>query len=373
MKDTERRGLGGLDKVLIGCGIGCAVLILVAILGVSFGTMWFFTPGEQVATDAIVDDSSLGVVRLHELAEDPGTQQLLARVLERINEAGREQQREELPPSLRWISDFQAQQSDTAGVNMLIPKEMTIAYEEAEDGSGVDFVVAANPRTMVRMFKTMLSLISRGDESGEVRSDYRGHSAYTLEEGAHLAFVRSTLLFASSRRALERAIDRVAGDSAADGATATADVASAPELQAWIPPGDWDVEGALGNEAGLVDGLLEDLEPPGDEASEDLGSRGGGEDLRLGFGFDVVSADEITGRVVLECGDRQAAERWRAAIERRYQELLDEASERGLELSLEARVDGDRVLTELELRGLDDLIAEAFTQLDESPEPEEGE
>ncbi len=369
MTETARKGLGGFDKVLIGCGIGCAALILVAVLGVSFGTMWFFTPGEQMATEVIADDGSLGVVRLHELAEDPGTQQLLTRVLERINEAGREQQREQLPPSLRWISDFQGQQSDTAGVNMLIPKEMTIAYEEAEDGSGVDFVAAANPRTMVRMVKTMFSLVSRGDDAGQMRSDYRGHAAYELEEGAHLAFVRSTVLYASSRRALERAIDRLAKDRIEAGGAAAAGTATGFDFSASIPPGEWDVEGGIGNETGLLDGLLEDLmAPAGAEATL------AGEDLRLGFGLDVVSADELTGQTVLDCADRQAAEHWLAVLEERGTELRESAAERGLELELETRVEGHRVLTEIELLGLAELIAGAFTPPEEPREGgEEGE
>ncbi len=371
MQETERRGLGGVDKLLIGCGIGCAGLILVAVLGVAFGTVWFFTPGEQVATEVIVDEASLGAVRLNELAEDPGTQELLTRVLQHIDQAGREQQREQLPPALRWLSDFQAQQSNTAGINMLIPKEMTVAFEEAEDGAGVDFVVAANPRTMVRMFKTMIGFASRGDQSGNVRSDYRGHAAYALEDGAHLAFVRSTLMFASSRRALERAIDRIARDPIETGDTAATDAGTSPASTS-IPRGEWDVEGALGNRQGLVDGLLAELLASGD-ASQPGDPPPSGEDLQLGFGLDVVSGDEIAGQAQLECGDRRAAEQWLDSIEQRFQALRAEASERGLELELEARVDGDRVLAELQLTGVADLIAEAFAPEVPEESDEEGE
>ncbi len=383
MTQMKRQGLGGFDKVLIGCGIGCAGLILVAVLGVAFGSMWVMTPGAQVATDVIADDTSLGVIRLHELADDPGTQELLTRVLERINEAGSEQQREQLPPSLRWISDLQAQQANTSGFNMLIPKEMTIAYEEAEDGSGIDFVAAANPRTMVRVFKTMLSLINRGNENRNVRSDYRGHAAYRFEDEAHLAFVRSTVLFASSRRALERAIDRfeAGGDGAGDGNAGDGDAsggnAGDGDYSAAIPDGDWDIEGAVGNETGLVDSLLVKL------AESDNRDSGGGptdgrhdggeqpvasEALRLGFGLDVVSADQVSGRTVLECGNRRAAEHWRTVLEQRYQALRDDAARRGLDLELEARTEGDRLVAELRLLGIEDLLADAFTAPEPSPE-----
>ena len=367
MTETKRKGLGGFDKVLIGCGIGCAALILICILGIAFGTMWFFTPGEQIITDVIANDASLGVIRLHELADDPGTQELLGRVLDRIGEAGREQQREQLPPSLRWISDMQAQQSNTAGLNMMIPKEMTIAFEQAEDGSSVDTVVAANPRSMVRMFKTMIGLISRGDTTDGMHSDYRGYAAYTLEDEAHLAFVDSTVVFATSRRALQRAIDRVYDgnrvvDNRVDTNEADTPILSSFDAAAAIPLGDWDIEGVIHNEAGLVDGLLAALAESPDEAAGDADTGDSEvEGLQLGFGFDVVSAAEVTGHTILVCGDRHAADRWRSMLEQRYQELRNEASESGLELEIETRTEGDRVVSELRLLGLEDLIAGALT------------
>ena len=391
MTESKRKGLGGFDKLLIGCGIGCAALVLLAVLGVGFGSMWLFTPGEQVATDVIATDSSLGVVRLHELADDPGAQELLSRVLQRVDEAGRRQQREQLPESLRWISDLQTQQSNPAGVNMLIPKEMTIAYEASEDGSSIDFAVAANPRTMVRVFKTMLGLISRG-ESNKVRSDYRGHAGYVLEQEAHLAFVGSTVVFATSRYALERAIDRVAARQAAidrgEIEVPGDAVSTGGAISASIPGGDWDVEGAFRNDFGLIESYLAepsaDLGAGDDEAewavaSQPTSGAGPGdlddliadEDLRFGFGFDVVSADEVSGRLVIECGDRQTAQRWLPALERRYRELRDETAQRGHELEIEARADGDRVLTELSFRGLEDLLAEALTAPQKSGATEE--
>ena len=361
---TERKGLGGFDKVLIGCGIGCAAVILLAAMAATFATLWVFTPGEQVATDAIADEASLGVIRLHELADDPGTQELITRVLERIEAAGRQQRREQLPESLRWISDLQGQQVNPAGLNMLFPKEMTIAYEEAADGATFHYVVAVNPRTMVRVFKTMFDLISRSDDSPNLRADYQGHPAYQLEGDAHLAFVRSTVLFSDSRQALERAIDRLA-------ASPVRRAAGAFDFARSIPQGDWDVEGTIDNETGLVSGGLEafvkaggDQEQTGDVAGSLPGPRlPPGDDLRLGFGIDVVSADEITGRFLLECGDRRLAERWLAVLEERYQAMIAESAASGLELEIDTRAVGGRVVTELRLRGIEQMVADAFTEV----------
>ncbi|MCP3960004.1 MAG: hypothetical protein GY719_19340 [bacterium] len=349
MEQEKRKKLGGFDKVLIGCGIGCAGLILVSVLGLAFGTMWLFTPGEQLATDVIVNEESLGVIRMHELAEDPGTQELLTQVLLRVDEANRKRQREELPESMRWLSDLQGGQSNPAGLNMLIPKEMTIAYEESEDGDGVDYVVALNPRTMVRMFKSMFSLMSSADDTEEVRADYRGHDVYRFEENAHLGFVDSTVVFASSRRAMERAVDRIE----------VGDVTPAQTLTSSIPEGEWDVEGTVGNETGLLDALLEgDAEIGEDGKSPEAPVAD--EDLAMSFGLDVVSADQITGLTVLVCEDRAAAERWLPVIEERYRTMAEKATEKGLRIETETRAEQNRVVTQVRLQGVEQMLVEAL-------------
>ena len=314
MAQTGSGGLRGFDKVLIGCGLGCAAILLGAVLAITFGTMWVFTPGRQSATEVIAGEDSLGVVRLHELADDPGTQDLFTRVLERIDEANRRQQREQLPEAWRWVSDLQGRRTDPSGLNMMIPREMTIAFEKSAGGEGVDFVVAFNPRTMVRMFKAILGLVGRAEEQ-ELRSDHAGHPVYRFDDSSHLAFVDSTVLFSDSAAALERAIDRLEGAKAAGGA-----VRRTAGQGAEVPEGDWDVEGVVGNEAGLVDAFLaaaraETLKEGNAGDGETFESLAG-EDVRMGFGFDVVSADVISGRALLECRDRQTAERLAAALEK---------------------------------------------------------
>ena len=357
---TERKGLGGADKILIGCGLGCAAVCLFVVLLAALGTMWVFAPGEQVATDAIADEASLGVVRLHALADDPGTQELITHLLERIDSASRRQRREQLPESLRWISDLQGKQVNPAGLNLLFPKEMTIAFEEAEDGETFHYVVAVNPRAMVRIFKTMFDLISRTDDNQHLRSDYRGHPAYRLEGDSHLAFVRSTVLFSDSRPALERAVDRLAAEPARS-------PAGAFDLAGSIPQGDWDAEGGIDNQTGLVGLWLEGFVKADGDRELELPPA----PLRLGFGIDVVSADEIAGRSVLECGDRRLAERWLAVLEERYAAMTEESAASGLELEIDARTDGGRVVTQLRLRGVEQMVADAFREEEDTAEAEE--
>ncbi|MEM7350984.1 MAG: hypothetical protein AAF657_09280 [Acidobacteriota bacterium] len=367
MTEPKDKRLGGFDKLLIGCGLGCAALILIGVLGFTFATMWLVTPGKQSATEFVADQESVGAVRLHSLAADPGAQALITRVLERLQEANREQQREQLPPSLGWISDMQAQQADPSGFNMFFPKDMTVAFEAAGSGEGassgqeVHYVAAFNPRVMVRMFKTMFGFIGRADNNEQMRSTHRGHPIYRLEDDVILAFVGSTVMVSDAEQVMERAIDRFE-----TGQVAGAEPGGRFDF-AITPAGDWDIEGALSNEAGLAAGFLEGITRPGPASLDFEGDVAlpETERLHLGFGFDIVSADELAGQTVLECGDRQAAARWLEALERRYEDLRAEAEDRGLDYEITARVEGSRVLTELRLNGIEELLLDALTFAEE--------
>ncbi len=346
MTETEKRGLGTFDKVLIGCGIGCGVLFLTVLFGGTFGTLWLFSTPEQAATDAIVGADSLAVVRLHELADDPGTQALLDKLLERLDEVNRQQQEENLPPSMRWLSDLQSQQRSTAkDMNPIIPREMTIVFErDPGDEDTPRFVVAANPRMMVRLFKTTLGLVGRLGDGEQISSEYRGHEVYHFggDEGA-LAFVRGTVLFSDSRAVLETAIDRLETPAAG------------PHLlgDGVVPEGDWDLEGSLGSEPGFVEGFLDgwlalaDGEPTPEEAVD-----GEPEALRLGFGFDVATVDEVVGQAVLVCPDAASASRWATRWSEGLEESVETLAGDGLELGYEVATEGERVVVDLEIVGL---------------------
>ncbi len=348
-KQKQKKRLGGGEKVLIGCAVGCGVLVVIGILAAAGGAYWFFSPGEQVATDAIASDDSLAVVRMDELADDPGAQALLTKILVDFDEANRKQQQEDLPESMRWISNLPRQSPSSRDLNMYIPKEVTVTLERSEVGDSPNFVVAANLRTMVRPIKAFLALAGRGENDPHFHSQHRGHDVYRMEHNAVVGFVENTLLFSDADSAMEQAIDRIV-----DGGGAAAPV-QPRRVKLATPEGDWDASGFLTNEDGLLAGLLRDLEP---EMAPDAA-----EPLEFSFGIDLVSADEATGRTVLECADTQQALEWLMELDQRSEHLIEEAARHGLELDVDSRIQGRQVLSELRLTGIEAAIDEAIVEL----------
>ncbi len=332
-------GLSGIQKLLIGCSLGCGAVFVVLLLVVGGGAFWAYVPGKQVATEGIAGEESVGVVQMEDLAADPGAKALVNHVLKEIDEINRRNQERALPPKMRWLANLR-QSPSMRDVQMFIPRDATLAIEPGEE-SDVDVVAALNFRVMVRPLKAAILFASRADE--EVPETYRGYELVSLDDDDYLTFVGSTLLVASSRASLERALDRIE-----DG---TVDQA---KLVSMAPDGEWDAAGSLTNEDGSVARVLADVDVP--EGAED-------EELRLGFGVDVVSADEIDAEIVLHCRDRERALLWLEALTAHFEKLKARAAEDGFELDYEAVAVGERVESSLRLSGVEAAVAEFFAHV----------
>lgn len=332
-----------LEKLLFGCALGCGGLLITFLIAASIGTYWFITPGEQVATANIVGEESVGLVRITELADDPGIEALLGNVLERVDQLNRRQQQRTLPESMQWITQFQ-RTAKASDFHKFLPKDATLILEQASTGEAGDsepeLVLAANFRTMVRPLKALLSLINRSEGQANLSSEYRGHDIHHFSADGIASFVGSTLLIASSEAALHKAIDRVEG----------AAPSSANRFSQEVPAGHWDADGVIDdNGAALV--LLSKL-----LGDENLELPPGSSELDLRFGFDVVSADEIEARAFLDCADADQASAWLAELEGRIPALQEQASERGLTLNTEIEVQGSRVIADVHILGLKEAI-----------------
>lgn len=343
METKEPKTRSALEKLLIGCALGCGVLIVVGLMVGSFGAYWFFSPGEQVATGQIVGEDSVALVRLNELATDPGTQALLTTFLRALDKVNRRQQEQILPESMRWLTRFQ-RSSKASDFNRFIPREATLVVEMPEGATDPAVVVAVNFRTMVRPVKAMFALIGRSEGREDFHSRYRDYDVYRLsqDDDAFVSFVGSTLLFASAEPTLRTAIDRIEGVIPSGAERLTRDV----------PEGTWDAAGVVANEQGAAVDVIrkllddEDLEPPGgDEA-----------DLDLRFGLDIVTADEIAAQIYLDCEDEAQAKAWLEILEGHFEALKEHASDMGLTLEVEAAVRERRIVAELRLTGIEAAI-----------------
>lgn len=351
MDTGQPRTRGALDKLLIGCGVGCGVLILAAVVAGGIGAFWFFSPGEQVATERIVGEESLGVVRMNELATDPGTQELLTKVGQALTDLNRRQQEAVLPDEMKWLTRFQRPTS-AREFNRFIPKEATLVFEPAADADGApELVFAANFRTMVRPIKAMIALMARGESAEGFRTEYRGNDVYLIPldkgETAPVTFVGSTFLVASSRTSLERAVDRIVDGTA---------VGLEP-LMRGAPEGTWDAVGTVPGVGEAAADLIRDLAPSAASGPPD------GSALDLRFGVDVVSSDEISGEAVFDAGGAERARAWGEALAGGFEGLKARASEHGLKLDVRTEVRDGSVLAHLRLSGLEEA-ASTLIQID---------
>lgn len=334
-------GLSGLQKLLIGCSVGCGAVFVVLLLAAGGGAFWAFVPGKQVKTEGIVGEESVAVVRMEDLTADPGAKALITHVMKEIDEINRRNQEQALPENMRWLASLRRQPS-ARDVQMFIPRDATLTLEPAEDRDDVDFVAALNFRLMVRPIKAAILFASRSEAGGE-NETYRGYEIAPMDNDSFLTFVGSTLLVSNSRESLERALDRIE-----DGTAEPANLVSV------APDGTWDATGSLANDDGVVAGLLSKAPPP-------AGARD--EDVRLGFGFDVVSADEIDAKIDLHCSDPERALLWLQSLTNYYEEIRADAAEEGFELDYEAEAHGEVVETRLRLNGLEGAITEYFARI----------
>ena len=64
-------------KVLIGCGIGCGVIVLIFLLLTGLGVWWMFSTGDQVSTNRILGPRSLGAIKVENISENQGAMELI--------------------------------------------------------------------------------------------------------------------------------------------------------------------------------------------------------------------------------------------------------------------------------------------------------
>jgi hypothetical protein len=324
----------GGRRILVGCGIGCAALLVAAIVaGILIGT-WVRRPGEPLEPRRLFGADTTGYLEWRLALDDPGTQAFVDGLLARASELQAENE-SQLPPWLRsWLSARRERES-AEDLKALFP--IVAAWTASRDDEGehhlftVSLVSAGN---RLRLLDWGLGHMLPQDDDAEV-IDHAGERIYHLtlnERGGSLTFfLRGNDIFVlSDPAAARRAVDRLA--SAAD----------APETETGLDrlfdtTGEAPLRAACANDAGELArwwrtlGLAELADgAPWDEA------RG------LGLAGRLEGDGSLVGTLELRGPDAAWAERHAATFR--------DAVERGLaaaplELAVEiaGRAVGDRV------------------------------
>jgi hypothetical protein len=335
-------------RLFVGCAIAGGLLVLAGLLVFTFGMYWLLGSGRQAPTAAVAGPRSVGVVRVADLAADPGARALLGELMARAQNPppGAPQ----LPKFLRDMQAAQARQ----GVGQWLPREATLSFEPQQD-EAFGFSAAVNLRGMVQPLKFgMMRALSRG--GGNTVSRHGRHELVAFEKSGALCFMDGTVVFAADVPRLTQALDRLE----------PAIEKGAPALHpARTLPGRWDVSGWFAQP--LADTALRGLlAEPGQAigtilrlSEDEPDSPPGVRELR--FGVDFRSTSDA--QVVLDLAIADAAE-----VEPALTAVLRGrlALEPGLEATVTPTVAGDRVRYEIELHDLDEVIGR---RLAVSPRP----
>ncbi|UCF69356.1 MAG: hypothetical protein JSV80_08820, partial [Acidobacteriota bacterium] len=200
-----RGGMGTAVKVAIIIGVILAGLLVLAVAIVLFAGWWITSTGAQVATDGIIGPESGAIFHTGRPEDGVGFEQFAGRVIIEVQRISLEQQRQDLPPALEWLREMQLQQS-TTGLEIYVPKELTLTVEPGHSWDEIEVLLAANPRAFTKLFRFMFTrLFDDHVEAGRVR----GRDVYQFTDGPAVAFVGGTIVFGTDAEIVGRALERL--------------------------------------------------------------------------------------------------------------------------------------------------------------------
>ena len=123
-KSKEKLSTG--KKILIGCGIGCGVIVLLLLLVGGLGVWWMFSTGEQVSTARILGPGSLGAIKVENISQNQGAMEFITFFFQEAQKYEDGGASAELPQFLEKIRQYQqSRQNPTQWLKYVAPKEIT--------------------------------------------------------------------------------------------------------------------------------------------------------------------------------------------------------------------------------------------------------
>jgi hypothetical protein len=104
----ESRG----KKILMGCGLGCLSVVILAIAACTGFTMWLNSPGELLEPVLLIGGDTTGYASWTLRLEDPGTEEFVRAFFDTLQDGSR-RERTGLPPVLdNWLAAIQKKQTE---------------------------------------------------------------------------------------------------------------------------------------------------------------------------------------------------------------------------------------------------------------------
>jgi hypothetical protein len=333
-------------RILIGCGIGCAALLVLGIGSCVTFVVWINQPGELLQPDRLVGGDTSGYVEVTLRLEDPGTRQVVDKILGLMREL-RESNRAPLPRGLNdWLIGFQSRR-DEQQIREMFPMVLAWGVRPGE-GEADDLHLFAlsleKHGNRMRFVDWLLGLFMGFADPIEVHS-HDGEKLYHVP-GEMTFFLRgSTVFFTSDLETATRAVDRL-GRPTSPGVGPT----EVQELLLELPEGA-PLRGAVGNENGELQRLWEVLVDEQDLAGPAAAAWRQVHALTVAGGFDDRAGLDARFNLVLDGGAPDDA-----GIEALGGAIASAFDSPKLPVEVEARSKGNRVVVDLHVDDLPGVL-----------------
>lgn len=206
------------QKILLGCGAGCAVAILLGVGSCVAFTAWLRAPGELLEAEILLDRDAVGYAAWRFDLDDPGTEAIVAAAIDALN---RQSDSVELPGVLRMFVDMNNRRQARELRRMFPATAVWTLYPEGDDEDvnlysvsiqrmGHQLVLADWALGFVKPWAPDLPAV-----------DYRGETILSLEDeddaggdafSLHAFLHAKGIFFADDLEGAKKAVDRLSAD-----------------------------------------------------------------------------------------------------------------------------------------------------------------
>jgi hypothetical protein len=337
-------------KWLIGCGIGCGVLVILAVAVGLIGVWWLTSPGPQIETEAVIADDSAAIMHFAGDEALTGFVEMAGHIFNEMQDHQSRIRQSELPESLQWIEQMQRMQQSNAaaGVAVWIPHDVTLTFGDSSTGGDLSFVAAANFKQFVRPIRLMLN------SSFPDSTSYAGNKILLLGDGRALCFYDGTVLWASDLSTMEQSLDRIETYeySPEQGPTA---ISGYQTLR-----GEWPLFGVLDNRNSLLVRVADENPDWFTELAANQTERQSilRQIRRATFGFDIASQDACNWELKVEANDEVTTAHLRSYLDTVLDKVERKLGQSHLGLDRSVTTSGNSIAVTAEITGLKNAISE---------------
>lgn len=338
-------------KFLIGCGIGCGALILIAVVLMVTFAAWISRPGELLEPENLLSSDTLGFVEWTLSLDDPGTQQFMESLYER-GQAQRADGQTPLPPELEKLLLGWQDKRNRESFEQLFPLSaawLLRAGEETQPDRHLFSLSLQTAGNRLVFTDWLLGLTLRMTQEEELQViSYKDENLFLFDlpgKDPLVVFLRGNdVFFTYDLDTARQAVDRLTEPEPQRQPNAVEGLfARAPETQ--------PLRGALSNARGEIFRSWEKVavKIENREAVQEMTDALQGITLSGALGED----GQLLGRLELLCPDAEWASRnTEAALQAFYSGLQYD----DLELGAQAKAEGNIIRIEFQLGGFFNLL-----------------